>query len=182
MNLQFMYKVVTKIWSNGLVPFLCSLNWGGRHLAWLKSPRKLQSSQTVVHPHLIKYNETHKENLSFQSQNQTSNIYRVYLECLDKLQNFKSKFILKDQQPAHTNTYTHQSTFMLHKSTAKFRQPHHCIFTVKNTQYHNTTAALLKYIEIKKLQAGMSFIPSTYFNRAAILLRYYIFSHYEVYR
>jgi len=28
---------------------------------------------------------------------------------------------------------------------------------------------------------GMSFIQSTYFNRAVVLLWYYVFSHYEVY-
>ena len=55
--------MVTKTWRNRLVPFLCSLNWGGCHLAWLKSSTKLQSCQPVVHFHLNKYNETHRENV-----------------------------------------------------------------------------------------------------------------------
>jgi hypothetical protein len=107
MNLQFMYKMVTEIRSNGLVPFLCSLNWGGRHLAWLKSPRKLQSSQTVVHSHLYMYNEPHGEKCNINHSHFSSHKIRhqTYTGCIQNAwKNLKSKFILKDQQPAHTNT------------------------------------------------------------------------------
>jgi hypothetical protein len=56
-NLQFMYKMITKVWSNRLVPLLCSLNWCGCHLTRLQTSRKLQTSQPVIHAQLHKQRE-----------------------------------------------------------------------------------------------------------------------------